>query len=460
VHADSSAGVGGMRTRDPESSRDETVTRADGLLPCGPEAWAVFVLAAIYLASALLYGAMIHPWYAPDEPMHIAYVRILSDEHRLPTFSETHQAQQSPLYYLLVVPFYKLGSLFGPNGGGHALRVVSALLGLLTLATIWLAARAAFANRRNIALLALGFAALWPAFQYAGGCVNNDALMILIYGLWAWQTALLLRGGLIRRRAVILGLVCAAALLTKETGFVLVFLSLVTCAAILVGALRHRRSLPLAALGWFLLCAAVLPGAWFARNLSVYGQLTPHANPQKMSDYQLVGSLIEYPEWRSAVAATTYSTAKESLRGLWAPFWIARLLQVEGVTPALLVMWMMAPVAAICLVGLVWFLGWRKGDPAENHAFVWLMGACVVLLFLGILRYTILIDPTALRAGRYMANSVPCFALLAAVGFEKVSGPLRRRPIAECLLGLMLFALAVYYLAGARYFYASGLYAL
>jgi 4-amino-4-deoxy-L-arabinose transferase-like glycosyltransferase len=403
---------------------------------------------------------MIRPWYAPDEPMHLDYIRILSTEARFPTFEETHQTQQPPLYYLLMVPFYRLGSSFGPTGGGHAVRIVSALLGLLTLGAVWLAARVAFPNRRRVALLALGCAALWPAFQYAGGCVNNDALATLLYGVWVWQTALLLRDGLKPRRAVMVGLVCSAALLTKETGFVLAFLSFVTCAAAVVGALRRRRAAPWAGLGWFLLCAAVLPGAWFARNLSVYGQLTPHANPQKMSDYQLVGSLIEYPEWRSAFVRTTFSTGKESLRGLWAPFWIARILEVESVTPALEVMWVMVPVALTCFVGLVWFLGLRAPDPTTARAFAWLLIAAVVLLFLGVLRYTILIDPTALRAGRYMATAVPALALLAAVGLDRLLGRGRHRLPIEAAFGILLLGLAVYYLLGAHYFYASSLHTL
>ena len=88
------------------------------------------------------------------------------------------------------------------------------------------------------------------------------------------------------------------------------------------------------------------------------------------------------------------------------------------------------------------------------------MVAAIVLSFFGILRYTILINPTALRAGRYPACAVPAFSLLGAVGVDRLFTNSRRRSWIEGSLGAIVLGLKACYLLGARHFYASYLYTL
>ncbi|MGC4044426.1 MAG: glycosyltransferase family 39 protein [Armatimonas sp.] len=242
----------------------------------------------------------------PDENDHVTYaqkiretgglVRFPAAEIRaaratgqpegddLRTYAETHQP---PLYYIS-------GALLG--GSLTALRVLSALVGLATVALAFRAARDVLPEFPEASWGAAGLMACLPAFAQLSGAANNDPLTTLFCTGIFWRLGLLVRRGMSFRDACILAAWIGAGLWTKLT--VLQLFPLVVIAAWLgrnasteppttggqggnlevqggvLAALRRRKNAKgnvfvLAALALVLALLLALP--WLVRNQLLYG---------------------------------------------------------------------------------------------------------------------------------------------------------------------------------------------
>ncbi|MGQ9849934.1 MAG: ArnT family glycosyltransferase [Aggregatilineaceae bacterium] len=258
----------------------------------GRAEWAVLAaILAAYLALAGLYAARTPDWQAPDEPAHYNYVRQIADEGRLPVIApgdwqQEYQEQlkasrfapellgrldtiqyedhQPPLYYLLLAPVYALS-----DGDLLALRLTSALLGTGVVIGTWAALRAAFAGRPVLALSGAGFVAFLPQHLSILASVNNDVLAELVVALTLWAVVVYLRGTRPIHPAT-LGALAGVALITKTTIY---FVAGIVALAILLRGRRERwsRGAFAAHLATVILPALLIGGAWWARNLHVYG---------------------------------------------------------------------------------------------------------------------------------------------------------------------------------------------
>jgi 4-amino-4-deoxy-L-arabinose transferase-like glycosyltransferase len=249
------------------------------------------VVLAAYLTLAGLYAVRTPDWQAPDEPAHYNYVRQIADEGRLPVIApgdwqQEYQEQlkasrfapelldrldtiqyedhQPPLYYLLLAPVYALS-----DGDLLALRLVSALLGAGVVMAVWAALRAAFPGRPALALSGAGFVAFLPQHLSILASVNNDALAELVGALTLWAAIGYLRGAR-RARPLALGVLTGIALITKTTIYFLA--GIVVLAVLLRGRREHwPRRVFAGHLGAAILPTLLIGGAWWARNLHVYG---------------------------------------------------------------------------------------------------------------------------------------------------------------------------------------------
>ncbi|MBX3058647.1 MAG: phospholipid carrier-dependent glycosyltransferase [Anaerolineae bacterium] len=276
-----------------------------------------------YWAAAilLLYGlltigyALVTPVFeAPDENHHFYTVQAIAANGRLPiatTLPGTgdnlarQEAAQPPLYYLLLAPlmgrsgeapvlhinpYAQLGqttgnpNLYVPEVRGTAvwqtavfrLRLVSVLLGGLTLALIYQAGRLLWPPQPGRALLAMALVAFLPQFSFLHAVISNDTLIIFFSSLTIWQVLRLWIGGVSRKRLFLLGITLGAAMLSKTAGLLL--LVWVTGAA---GWWwwRHGQQYGRwpAARDFILLTllpAFLLAGWWFGRNWLLYGDPT------------------------------------------------------------------------------------------------------------------------------------------------------------------------------------------
>jgi hypothetical protein len=206
---------------------------------------------------------------APDEAAHLGYVRAIAYGHRLPiqndTLFRTYEWHQPPLYYIVAAPFYGFGPI--------ALRWLTTIIGFISLLLMFRASRILFPWAVFVPILTLGFAALVPMRQAIMSSVGNDSLTELMFVAGFLTIIRAMKRGLTLGRAAEIGVVLGAALLTKSSGLLLVPVIFISLTIMLRNGERVKDILR----GGFccFAIAATLSGAWFARNLHLYGEVLP-----------------------------------------------------------------------------------------------------------------------------------------------------------------------------------------
>jgi len=306
----------------------------------------------LYLALAVIYGLLTPIYEGPDEIGHVLYVKHLVEGLGIPvqtreyaiTYGFGQEGSQPPLYYALNAalvrsfglslagreglppanPFTTCGrpgpynvALYrhdprweefpyqGAARAVHAMRLFSALLGGLTVAAVYWTARFAFPRPAEVALLAAAVVAFNPQFIFMGGVVNNDNLVNCLSALCVATTMFCLRRGFTAVRVLALGLICGLATLAKVGGLMaLAFAGM----GLLIALWRQPRRL----VGYALLLGvsfALVSGWWFARNWTLYGELT---GLDRMTSI--------YGPRRSSPAALFIPELISALRSYWTTF--------------------------------------------------------------------------------------------------------------------------------------------
>jgi 4-amino-4-deoxy-L-arabinose transferase-like glycosyltransferase len=247
---------------------------------------------AVFAAFAIAYTRITPLGASPDELSHLHYITGISDHLRLPPADEPER-QQPPLYYLL-------GAIVARLTGDDArlIRLVSVVLGVLTILTVYLVARRLFPLRPYLAVGAAGLVALLPETQYLAGAINDDNLAWLAGALLVLAGVVVMQSGVLSTRLALgAGLAVALAVLAKETVWVLALLLLVI---VVVRFRRQLRALQIAAL---VLPSVVLAGWWFVRNAVAFGSPLPPLHPIT-AQRQVFDSLSQV---RGYLAATALS---------------------------------------------------------------------------------------------------------------------------------------------------------
>jgi len=291
----------------------------------------IWLLLAIFLARAFIYTSFIPPWQGPDEPQHYDYIHYLQTEKNLPVLGEVvfcdkvrsslskfyfneyareknpytrhggldtkekiitqishldkvkngeeskenikqrnQIIQHPPLYYLagavLTWPF-KNGSLLNSI---YILRLFGALLGFGVVLLTYLTVALIYERNQYPAYAATAFVALNPMFTHVTTLVNNDTLTNFFFALFLFLLVRSLKYGFNIRRALSIGLVIGAGLLTKVF-FGLAFILLVLAAIIFRSRIVSDYKLPLLSLG----LGVLVSGAYYGRNLMLYKTLQP-----------------------------------------------------------------------------------------------------------------------------------------------------------------------------------------
>lgn len=274
----------------------------------------IHALVLLYAVLALIYAYATPLFEAPDELYHFAMIDTIARTGALPVQDRANigawrqEGSQPPLYYLLAAPVVRLFdtsdfldvqphnphvnmgvpgavgnknrilhdapyqlTLSGTRGAVYAARLISIVLGGVTVFAVYQTARVLMPARPEVALVAAALTAFNPQFLFITASINNDNLVTALNSLTLWQTLALLRDGFRTRRSVILAVLVALATLSKLSGLVMVVT--VTLAALWV-AYRRRDLRGLITLGGLMLIVwAALAGWWYARNLTLYGEL-------------------------------------------------------------------------------------------------------------------------------------------------------------------------------------------
>jgi 4-amino-4-deoxy-L-arabinose transferase-like glycosyltransferase len=221
---------------------DEAVTPKPNLLFTWVKKYGLYLLlVTIALLRGAAYANLMPPWAIIDEEQHVDYIQVLSDEgrrpdprkdylshelvaslfdaHRWETFGfgtpssmdprdmrlegHSYEGYQPPLYYLVMVPIYRM-SEGGMLQKLFLLRWATVALSTLTVVFTYKMARQ-LTGSRSLAFLAGMLLILIPERTVAVSRVNNDVLLEVFGAGYLWLTTLTLLEGPTDRRSLLLG---------------------------------------------------------------------------------------------------------------------------------------------------------------------------------------------------------------------------------------------------------------
>ncbi|MFW5690987.1 MAG: hypothetical protein ACOCXZ_00690 [Chloroflexota bacterium] len=416
------------------------------------------VISLVYLVLALLFAVRVPDWQTPDEPAHYNYIAQLAagnlpviepgdwdqaalDAYKSARFDSVTTAQlraieyedhQPPLYYALLAPVFSLTS-----GDLTALRITSALFGLVIIWSAWGVGLLLLPDRYWVAVGAAGFVAFQPMHLHILASVNNDALAWALVGVGLVLAIAHVKETPLFGRQVppwLLGLIVGLGFVTKATTY---FYAGVAGLAVLVrwwldyrrkvdvaraqtfpeearsDALQLPLPLLLRAVAAFLLPALLLGGAWWLRNISVYG--FPDFLGLAAHDAVVVGQ----PRTQARIDALGWGgylqeLGRTTFNSFWGQFgWMA--LPLREAWYRVIVGGLLVALAGLIIDTLVL----RRHDrvrlqPAQRAAW-WLLGLTVLLAVLAYLYYN---SSFQQYQGRYMFTALIPVGLWLALGVD------------------------------------------
>jgi 4-amino-4-deoxy-L-arabinose transferase-like glycosyltransferase len=401
-----------------------------------------------------------------------SYLERLTSERFPPDLSIEpleYEDHQPPLYYLLATPIYLLF-----DGAVLPLRLLSVALGAGLLIVAFGTVRAVFPKRPALALMAVAFIAFIPQHVAMSAGVNNDTLAELVVGgtLWALVEYVgsgstvrpgspqartprsMVRPGspqtqsarpgqhataeLEQQRPWHVGLLLAAALLTKTTAYVVVG---VAAAAVALRWRRECRPSGWAArqLAWMLVPALLLSAPWFVRNGLTYGWTDPLGLARHES---IVAGQPRSSEWLANYGwwGLLSRMARTTFPSFWGQFgWMAVPLP-SAIYRALLLF------SILLAVGFVIRLSRERRSQSSGllvYQSTTLLVLSALLTFAAFVWYNLTFVQ---HQGRYLFPALIPLATAAALGLDTWTTALPRRlrtPAAAALFGCMA-ALALY----------------
>ncbi|KXK21085.1 MAG: hypothetical protein UZ15_CFX003001591, partial [Chloroflexi bacterium OLB15] len=327
---------------------------------------------------------------------------------------------QPPLYYLLLAPVYSV-----TQGSLTAMRLASVAFGVMALTFAYLAARVLVGDERwFIAWGAAALIALIPQHLAVVGSVNNDVLSELIIALTLYLLMRYLRGD--RIPVWLLGTVVGIGLITKVNTLLLV--GVVPMAMLFKDYSRRREpeyarwfTLFIRAVILFALPILVIAGAWWLRNISVYGfpdilGLGAHdgvvADQLRTADYIAANGTAAYLQ---LFIQLTYNS-------FWGQFgWMAFPLQG----------WMYTAIFIFMLAVLIgWVMRFFVKVPGRAQLDRWqVIGWLVmgVLGFIAVMQYIYYNAEFFQAQGRYLYPGLLPLGLFVALGLDGWALLWRRR---------------------------------
>ena len=273
-------------------------------MPVG--ARAALAVGILFVAHLSLAVAFIPPWQGPDEPQHVATVRLLITRGDDFVFGTNYPEVEQPIvasmaehgwwtHYGQVAPdpvprsfaegpALVIDSYFGAPGGSrlyyrfvavvldslsvedvlpqlYAMRLLAAMATLGTFACVWIATRQAFGQ---VSALAVGTAlALHPQFALVSTTASPDAAVNLAGAVFWWQALALLRSPSAWRYLVLMWGVAVAAFMVRRLGATLVAFACAVTAYAIWAALRTGSRRARLAFSSAIASIALAAGVWF-----------------------------------------------------------------------------------------------------------------------------------------------------------------------------------------------------
>lgn len=234
-----------------------------------------FILILIITAVLLLnvHNVLVYPHSRSyfDWEGHVAYIKYMASNWRVPVATQGWQMYQPPLYYFLSAIVYTLlGGLQGEPASLKAVQFVGMLSGLLIILIAWLALRMIAKGNRKIELLGLGAVAFLPMALYMYPTISNEvfsaaliSLSMLLLMKFGFQDAISIR------QAILLGVVVGLALLSKYTALLIFLVAIgVLLIRLKKGLMPRRREI--AILVVFVVAVIACCGWFYVRNIVLF----------------------------------------------------------------------------------------------------------------------------------------------------------------------------------------------
>ncbi len=305
------------------------------------------LLLLLFIGLCGLYAYATPHFEAPDEGSHYMYIHNLLESGELPVMedretmflSRSVQRHHPPLYYLIgaaLVSFTNRDNLdeynyqnplaaygvVAPNNlnlmlhllhtegdTGLAIGILRAYSIVLATGTAWLIYRTAFLafGRHSTGWFAIALLCSMPSFLFISASINNDNLVTFFYAagvcwmVWTWQ-----KKTLMRRDAIILGLILAGVALSKINGLGLVaFIYGWLILGIIFKRFAIKQVLQTVVISGGLL--ALLAGWWYIRNIQLYGE------PLALAVTRSIWGRATPDNWAAIVSEA---------KGVWDSFWM------------------------------------------------------------------------------------------------------------------------------------------
>jgi Predicted membrane protein (DUF2142) len=432
-----------------------------GTLPQEPTGLSTYSPGELGVITALHYGEVRFTSYTPSISSAAQQTQLAhaASSGAALTGPETAGGASSapPLYYALqTIPFGLGGS--NPLIQLQLMRLLSALLGAITVLLIYFFLREALPAVPWAATVGAICVALQPQFAFTTGSVNPDAL---IYALSAASFLCLARGfrrGLTLRLAVALGLVSAAGLLTYYS---YIGIALGTVGALVVVAVRDARSrgrqalaAPALAIG-LALSPAVLDALVKAGSGHTFGPASSVAGTIGLSSLWHEISYV----WETYLPRLPGMTQYFAGISTWRDIWFDRSVGLYGWMDTMFPSWvdslaliLALPVALLCARELILRRQTIRARLPELGGYA--IVALGLLVMLGVSSYSsnAIEHEEALGEPRYLLPLLPLFGaaiVLAIRGAGRRWMPVAGAAMVVLFLGHDLFsqlqAIARYY---------------
>ncbi len=244
--------------------------------------WLAVAILVAYLLLGGLYSVVTPLWESYDEWGHYPYVEYIATERALPRERLTDrndETHQPPLYYILgaLATFWvntddnpelvrnEYSVHQGGEGGinlhlhleneefpyrgtalaAHLTRLVSVLLGAVSVWATYVTSRTLFPARRGLALGAMAVNAFWPQLLFLSSVVTNDVMIIACGSLALLFLAKILAHNPSPLNLLGLGLSLCGGLLSKRNGLALLpfaLVGLIVVSVRLVGVKKKRSA--------------------------------------------------------------------------------------------------------------------------------------------------------------------------------------------------------------------------
>lgn len=242
----------------------------------------IFIIFLVFGIVLYLHNFLVYPpTRGLDSADHIAYVKYLVNNWRIPKASEGLQMYQPPLYYVLAALFYSLGKFLKLSDPLKLSQLISVACAGGNIYLIYLTARKLFRDKKIFYLMIL-FSVFLPMHLYESVVLSNEMLIsflstlaIYYYLNHDWQRTS-------SRNSIVLGIITGLACLTKYSGLIILanFFLVMSINSLLKKEKKNLKNLLIVS------AVAVLISGWFyIRQYRLFGNPLILANDPKLFPY-------------------------------------------------------------------------------------------------------------------------------------------------------------------------------